>query len=292
MHSTSDLPALLGNVAGKALMQGYDNEPASHRIWTKEVEVPDFKTQSRVQLSEAPALDKVLEGGEYTHGTFGDDKEEYQLITYGRLFSVTRQALINDDLSALTRLPQAFGASASRREADEVYAILTDNPAMSDGNAIFHASHNNLMTAASLSIASLGAARAAMRTQTGLKGQATLNIVPRYLVVPAALETTAEQLLASLVDPSKSNSTPSLDFIRGLTLVVDARLDADSTTAWYLAADWNQVDTLERAYLEGQRGVSYEGRTGWEIDGMEVKARLDFAAKAIDWCGLLKNPGA
>jgi len=166
------------------------------------------------------------------------------------------------------------------------------NGSMSDGDALFHASHNNLMTAASLSIASLGAARAAMRTQTGLKGQATLNIVPRYLVVSAALETTAEQLLASFVDPSKSNSTPNLDFIRGLTLVVDARLDADSTTAWYLAADWNQVDTLELAYLEGQRGVSYEERPGWEIDGMEVKVRLDFAAKAIDWRGLLKNSGA
>lgn len=291
-HSTGDFLALLSNVAGKALIAGYDAEPASHRIWTKEVEVPDFKTQTRVQLSEAPALLPVLQGDEYTHGTFGDAKEEYQLITAGRLFSITRQALINDDMSAFTRLPQAFGASATRREADEVYGILTTNGNMSDGTALFHADHSNLMAAAALSIASLGAARAAMRIQTGLNGQATLNLVPRYLVVPAALETVAEQLLASLVDPSKSNSTPNLDFVRGLTLVVDARLDADSTTAWYLAADSMQVDTIERAYLEGQRGVSYEERPGWEVDGMEIKARLDFASKAIDWRGLLMNPGA
>ncbi len=273
-------------------MQGYDNEPASHRVWTPETEVPDFKTQSRVQLSEAPALNEVKEGGEFTHGTFGDGKGEFQLITYGRLFGITRQALINDDLSAFARTPQAFGASATRREADVVYGILTPNGNMSDGTALFHTTHGNLETAAALSIASLGSARSAMRVQTGLNGLATLNIVPRYLIVPAALETTAEQLLASLVDPTKSNATPNLDFIRGLiTLVVDARLDADSTTAWYLAADSTQVDTIERAYLEGQRGVSYEERPGWEIDGMEVKARLDFAAKAIDHRGLLKNPG-
>lgn len=292
MHSTSDFPALLSNVAGKSLMQGYDNEPATHRIWTRSVDVPDFKTQTRDQLSEAPSLNEVKEGGEYTHGSFGENKETYNIITFGRLFNITRQALINDDLSAFTRLPNSFGASASRREADVVYGILTANAAMNDGTALFHADHSNLESAAALSIVSLGSARKAMRIQTGLNGLATLNIVPRYLIVPAALETAAEQLLASLVDPTKNNDTPNLAFIRGLTLVVDARLDADSETSWYLAADYGQVDTIERAYLEGARGVSYEERPGWEIDGLEVKARLDFGAQVIDHRGLLKNPGA
>lgn len=292
MHSTSDFPSILSNVAGKSLMQGYDNEPRTHAIWTRSVDVPDFKTQTRDQLSEAPSLNEVKEGGEFTHGSFGENKEEYNIVTYGRMFNITRQALINDDLSAFTRLPNSFGASASRREADVVYSILTANAAMNDGTVLFHADHSNLESATALSIASLGSARKAMRVQTGLNGLATLNIVPRYLIVPAALETSAEQLLASLVDPTKSNDTPNLAFIRGLTLVVDARLDADSATAWYLAADWGQVDTIERAYLEGARGVSYEERPGWEIDGLEVKARLDFGAQVIDHRGLLKNPGA
>lgn len=69
------------------------------------------------------------------------------------------------------------------------------------------------------------------------------------------------------------------------------RLCADSTTAWYLAADHGQVDTIERAYLEGANGVNYEEKPGWEIDGMEVKARLDFGSQVIDHRGLLKNPG-
>ncbi|MBF0437450.1 MAG: hypothetical protein HQL77_19095, partial [Magnetococcales bacterium] len=49
--------------------------------------------------------------------------------------------------------------------------------------------------------------------------------------------------------------------------------------------------TIEYAYLEGQTGVYIETRMGFEVDGVEIKARLDFGAKAIDWRGFFKNPG-
>ncbi|SIS76252.1 phage portal protein [Phaeovulum vinaykumarii] len=70
------------------------------------------------------------------------------------------------------------------------------------------------------------------------------------------------------------------------------RLDAASETAWYLAASPNQIDTIEYAYLEGQQGAYIETRNGFDVDGVEIKCRLDFGAKAIDWRGLYKNPGA
>ena len=63
-------------------------------------------------------------------------------------------------------------------------------------------------------------------------------------------------------------------------------------TAWYLAASPNQIDTIEYAYLEGQQGAYIETRNGFDVDGVEIKCRLDFGAKAIDWRGLYKNPGA
>lgn len=125
----------------------------------------------------------------------------------------------------------------------------------------------------------------------GINGLQTLNIVPVYLIVPAALETLAEQLIASLVDPTKSNETPNLKFIRSLILVVDARLDANSTTAWYLASDFGQTETVVQLFLAGQERMSFETKEGWTINGVEYKARLDFAAKALDWRGLIKNPG-
>ena len=51
-------------------------------------------------------------------------------------------------------------------------------------------------------------------------------------------------------------------------------------------------DTIEYAYLEGQQGAYIETRNGFDVDGVEIKCRLDFGAKAIDWRGLYKNPGA
>lgn len=119
-----------------------------------------------------------------------------------------------------------------------------------------------------------------------------LNIVPRYLIIPAALEVTAEVLLASLVDPTKQNDTPNPSWIRNLELVVDPRLDEVSEKGWYLAADHNQVDTFEIAHLNGQRGVFTEEDNDFNTDNYRIKARLDFATQVIDWVGLIHNPGA
>ena len=91
---------------------------------------------------------------------------------------------------------------------------------------------------------------------------------------------------AKLVGPSTGSGAPDM------TVRYTARLDAASETAWYLAASPNQIDTIEYAYLEGQQGAYIETRNGFDVDGVEIKCRLDFGAKAIDWRGLYKNPGA
>ena len=96
-HGTSDFALLLANTAGKALRQGYVDAPGTHALWTGEREVPDFKTQSLVALSAAPDLLEVVANAEYTHGSFGEAAESFAVKTYGRLFSLSRQAIINDD---------------------------------------------------------------------------------------------------------------------------------------------------------------------------------------------------
>jgi hypothetical protein len=289
--TTSDFPLLLENVASKSLMSGYDSEPATHRAWVRQSDVSDFKQQKRVALSEAPNLELINERGEYQHGGMKEKGEGFALQTFGRIISLSRQMMINDDLDAFTKIPNALGRSAARLEADKVYGILTGNPVMADTKALFHADHNNLMTAAALSVTSLGVARATLRKQKGMQG-AILNIVPRFLIVPAALESQAEQLVASLVDPTKLNDTQQYAWIRGLEIVVDARLDEDSEVSWYLSADFNQVDTIEIAYLQGQRGAFIEQSQDFDTDALKVKCRLDFQAAPIDWIGMIKNPGA
>lgn len=291
--STSDFPELLSNAAGKSLLTGYSQAPNTHTMWTSERTVKDFKPQTLLVLGEAPGLEVVVEAGEYTFGSMPESAETFSILKYGKMIRITREALINDDLSAFTAIPASMGAAARRKEADLVYAKLNSNPTMSDSIALFHASHGNLAAvAAAPSVTSLGLARAAMRKQTGIAGLDYIDPQPRFLIVPVALETLCEQLLASLADPAKSNDTTNPAWIRGLTLVADPRLDATSATAWYLAASPQQLEGIARAYLQGETQPHIDDNEGFYTDTMDWKVRHEFAAAVVGWRALQKNAGA
>lgn len=289
-EGTSDLPSVLANVANKSLRTAYQAAPRTFTPWARQTSASDFKTITRANLSDAPALEKVNENGEFKRGAVTDGKETYQLATVGKVIGLTRQSIINDDLGAFTRIPAMFAMAAANYESDIVYGILTANAALSDSVALFHANHANLTgTGTVISVTSLGVARALLRKQTTPQG-AVMNLQPKFLIVPAALETVANQYVSqNYVAAQASNYNP---FAGTLQVISEARLDAASATAWYLGADTAQIDTVEYAYLEGQNGVFIETRQGFDVDGMEIKARLDFAAKAIDHRGLYKNVGA
>lgn len=288
---TDDFTKLLANTAGKAMELGYQSAPSGHTLFTGERDVRDFKTQTLVNLSEAPGLDEVPELSEYKQGSMSDSASTFKLATYGKVMQISRQALINDDLGSFTTLPAAFGAASRRKEADIVYGQLTGNPVLGDTFALFSAQHGNLGTAATLSVAALGAARASMRKQKGLNGLEYIDAQPKFLIVPVALESLAEQLLSSLVDPTRTNETPNLEFIRGLTLIADPRLDADSEDSWYLAASPNQIEGILRAYLAGQPRPYLDENAEFMRDAISYKVRLDFAAGVVGYRGLYKNPG-
>jgi len=289
-QGTSDFTNVLANVANKSLRKAYDAAPRTFTSWARQATAADFKTISRVSLSDAPALTKVDANGEYTRGTVTDGKETYELATYGKIVGITRQAIINDDLSAFTRIPGMLAVAAANIESDIVYGILTANAALADSVALFHATHANLTgTGTVISVDSLTIGRKSIRIQKTPK-LAPMNLAPRFLIVPAALETVAWQFTAPPIFPTAPSSANP--FMGELVTVVEARLDAASATAWYLAADTSQIDTVEYCYLEGQNGAYIETRQGFDVDGMEIKVRSDFAAKALDYRGLYKNVGA
>jgi len=292
LHSTSDFPEILAAVTNKTLRQAYEAYPRTFTAFCRRVLATDFKEMRRLQLGEAPQLLEVAEGGEFKRGTLSESEESYRVKSYGRVVAITRQVVINDDLDAFTRIPAMYGNAIAQLESDVVWGIITSNPAMADGNALFHTTHKNLAgTGAALDVSSVGAARAAMAKQTGLDKKTVLNIRPAFLIVPASLELKAEQLVAQNLVPAAASSVVPQS-IRSLALISEPRLDAASETAWYLAASPNQIDTIEYAYLEGQEGPYIETRNGFDVDGVEIKCRIDFGAKAIDWRGLYKNPGA
>lgn len=293
-HSTSDFPYILENTARKAMLMGYDEAPETFGMWTRAGNLSDFKTASRTGLSEFSDLEEVKEDGEFKHGTFGDRREQITLATYGKLFRITRQAIINDDLNAFASIPRKMGRAASRKVGDLAWGVLTANAAMADGTVLFHADHSNLAgTAALPTVTSVGAGRTAMATQTDSSGNATLNIRPAYLLCPVALEDQSRVLMSSENDPSITTRNGKPNPLRGMAEVVtDARLDVSSTTAWYLAASGQMHDTVEVAYLDGNPNPFLDQQDGWSIDGVEMKVRIDAATKALDHRTLYKNAGA
>lgn len=303
-HTTSDFANILGNVANRTLRRGYDAAEQTFRPLVREVSVSDFKTVSSVTLGEASGFQKVNENGEFKYGTISEGAEGYKIATYGEIIGVTRQVIVNDDIGAFTRIPQLLGQAAAQLESDLVWAQILGNFAMADGKALFHADHGNLATAAYLGSASLSAGRTALAMQTGMDGKTVLNIRPRYLIVPVGLETLAEQMLRGVIYPTAPGGVVP-ESLRSLQIISEPRLDtginnkavsktpiAGSATAFYLSANPGNVDTIELAYLDGNKGVYTETRQGFEIDGVQIKARLDVGAKAVDHRGLLKNPGA
>ncbi|KAG5183304.1 hypothetical protein JKP88DRAFT_290454 [Tribonema minus] len=303
--TTSDFPVILGNVVNTTLRAGYEAAGQTFRPLVRETEVSDFKAVNRAQLGEGPAFERVNEHGEFKRGLVGEGKESYKIATFGKIIAITRQVIVNDDMNAFSRIPQLLGGAAAQLESDLVWHQILANANMGDGKALFHTDHKNLLTGAgsAFGITGLGKGRALMAKQVGLDGKTVLNIRPQYLIVPVELETTAEQELKTalyVADAAKA-ATASM---KQLQIIAEPRLDnginnpavgagvAGSLTAWYLSAANSQIDTVEIAYLEGNKGVFTETRYGFDVDGVEIKGRLDVGAKTIDHRGLQKNAGA
>jgi len=286
-HSTSDFGNVLLDVANKSLLLGWEDSGETFDKWTSKGQLNDFRESHRVGLHGFKSLQKVEEGAEYKYITTNDYAgEPIALATYGNLFSITRQAIINDDLGVLSTIPQKMGRAAKRTIADLVYAVLINNQKLSDKKPLFDASHANLIEG-SLSVDSLSAGRLAMRIQEDGSGN-TLNIAPAHLLVPAALETTATTVLKSTSIEGASNSG-IINPVNGmLNIITEARFDKHDKAAFYLAATGQ---TIEVAYLDGIDVPYIETQQGFSVDGVVTKVRIDAGVAPLDYRGLVKSTG-
>lgn len=281
-HGSSDFGHILGDIAHKSMLKGYQEAEETFQLWTAKGTLTDFKPTKRVDLTSFPNLSMVADGAEYTYATMGDRAESIVLATYGKLFSITRQVVINDDLSALDRIPRSMGRAAIRTVGDLAYAVLGNNPKMSDGKPLFHADHGNLLSpAAALSTGRIDAALSAMQTQQ--EGDAILNIMAKYMLVPVALRSTAHALVNAEYAPELAEAKVP-NPVRGLVEVIaDARLDKQSKGNTYFAADPAVHDTIEVAYLDGNDQPYMEQQQGFTVDGATFKVRMDAGVAPMSW---------
>lgn len=290
INSTSTFPAIMSNLANKSVMVGFNEAETTYQLWAGKGSNRDFKEAARVALSEAGTLELVPEGGQFKQDSFGEASARTKVATYGKLFSLTRQAIINDDLGMFSKIATKYGSAAKRLVNKLVYAQLTGNVKMQDNVALFDSKHGNVAaTGEALSVKAIAKAITAMRRQKGIQGEVTLNVTPKYLVVPPELEMTAYQIVNSTAAVDGVNSGVANPYKGRFIVVADAELtDPD---AWYLVADATQHDTIEVTYLNGVETPRLETRQGFDVDGIEYKVAFDCGVSALDFRGLYKNAG-
>ncbi len=287
-HSSSDFGNILLDVANKSVLKGWEAQPESFERFCKKGQLSDFKIANRVGLDGFKALDKVEEGAEYKYATLSDHGEKIMLATYGKIFSITRQAIINDDMNMLMSVPEKMGRAAKRTIGNLVWAIITGNPKMSDNKALFHADHKNLGSGAP-SVETISALCELMESQ--MIGEESLNIQPAFAMVPPNLKRTMLQTVKSSsvkgADVNAGIANPIQDL---LEVISEPRLKTNSDKAWYVAAGLGE-DTIEVAYLDGIDTPYIEQQDGFTVDGVATKVRIDAGVAPLDYRGLAKSTG-
>ena len=283
-HSSSDFGQILIDVAHKSLLKGWETAAENFDQFTSRGTLTDFRAAKRVGLGDFGHLPQVGEGEEYTYGTIGDEGASVALATYGQLFTITRQAILNDDMHLLTKIPEKMGQAARATIAKLVFALLTGNAKAQDGKALFDASHKNTITNAVLDLANIDKGIQLMNGFVNARGE-PLAIEPEFMLLPTSMYTRGLQLIKSAsVEGADANSgiiNPLRDIV---TPVKSARLQAADEKSWYLI----NKEAIEVSYLDGIDTPYMEQQQGFTVDGVSTKVRIDAGVNVIDYRGIVK----
>jgi hypothetical protein len=290
--TTASFSYLLGTSMNKRLLKDYQAWPAEWAKFCTIVPVRDFKQQSRVRFGAFGSLPIVAEDTAYTAVTLTDSAATYVPQKRGNLVTVSREVIINDDLQAVKQIPTKLAVAAAYTLAEFVYAFLSGNPNIYDGNALFTsgAPHNNL-GASALSTSAMQTGVTAMREQTNYAGK-RIGLRPRYLVVPPELEWTAMVATKSAGVPGSNNNdiNPMLGYV---TPIVSPQLS--SSTQWFLIADPREVDTIEIGFVGGQVNPALFLQDSpllglnFSQDAISFKVRHEYGGCVTDYRGLYRG---
>lgn len=280
--TTGALPALLADTTQAALVRGYEDAMPTYQIWARIGQLRDFRPQYLVNVGLDAEPVKIPENGEFTEAQLKENKKFVRLDTYGRSYSYTRQAFINDDQDVLVTIPYQLAQKFAMAINREAYKALTGGS---------YSANVNLGTAGAISTTTLAEAMTLLRKQKGDLSKNSLRIMPRYLVVPVSQSAVAAQLLVSTADPEANNSGVANIYRGALTLVDDPELDDISTKAWYLLGNQVQGEGVEVDFLNGNRTPILESQVSFETLGWKYRMYLDYGVKLLSTTGIVKNAG-
>jgi hypothetical protein len=290
--TTATFTYLLGTSMNKRLLRDYQTWTAEWMKFCIIVPIRDFKQQTRVRMGAFGSLPIVPEDSAYTSVTLQDSAATYVPQKRGNLVTVSREAIVNDDLNAIRTIPTKLAAAAAYTLAEFVYGFLSSNPTIYDGSALFTsgAPHSNLGSS-SLSTAAMQSGVTAMREQTNFAGK-RIGLRPKFLIVPPELEFSAMVMTKSAGVPGSPNNdiNPMLGYV---TPIVSPQLT--NTTQWFMAADPQVVDTIEIGFVGGQVNpvllIQDQPLYGLNFtqDIVSYKCRHEYGGCVIDFRGLYRG---
>lgn len=290
----ADFPVLLENVMGKILLGAYATTPDTWSRVCKIESVDDFRTSPRYRTGSLGVLEAVNENGEFKNLAIPDGKKlTIQTATKGKMIAITRQMIINDDMSAFADLTAKLGRSAKLSIETDFYALLAQNSGLGPtvgANPFFHSSNGNVnATASAIGTAGFDADRVIMAAQKDAENNEFLDIRPEILLIPSGQLAAARVVNNSAYDHD-STKLQKPNAVQGLfrDIIDTPRL---SGTRRYLFANPSQVAAFVVAFLNGQQNPTIESKDGWRTDGTEMKVRLDYLVQPFDVKGALTNAG-
>lgn len=300
-NPASAFPSMLDNAINKAYVEGHKKVAVTFDRITKKGTLKDFKIANNNYLAgPVGEFKRVPENGELKHDSYKDVKlPTRKLETYGRQFTLTRQAFINDDIDLITKMPARYAASARKTINTQVYEILVNNPAIYDGTVLFSKAHGNLVTTGTgITKESMQAMILALQAQKNEFGEAII-IRPAKIVVPVGMSFEIYTLFNSPTINTTGNTqaaNPLYRYANQIEIIEDPAINMiaggfGKAMPWFLFGANDDTDFIQVDYLNGQevptiRRSEVPGTLGfiWDI-------YLDWGISVMDFRGAIKNPG-
>jgi ATP-dependent protease ClpP protease subunit len=281
MNTTSDFPNIVADVANKVLLAAYQAQPRTFLPVSKQSTATDFKAKHAIEIGGGSDLKEVNEKGEFEVGSVSESDRSYKVLTFGRIFNFSRQLLVNDSIGAFDQFFSNIGSLAARKESTIVWSLVKTGAVYSAGNKNLAASGTALDEAA------LDAMRKLFRKMKGLDGE-PINITMQHLAVSSDRELEAQKLLSAVLAATTGDVNV---FANSFSLIVEPLLDDVTNDPFYGFANPMLAPALEHSYLEGEEAPYIETKAGFEVDGIQIKARHDFGAGWIGHRGSVKHKG-
>lgn len=291
MHTTSDFPAVFENALNKRLIAGYQLATPVYSQISMRADFTDFRPHPMVNTGSMPLLQPLNEKGEIKYGTIGDKKETVALVALAIAIGITRQMIVNDDLGAIDRMLTTQGAAVARTEEANFFAMMLTasgaGPTLTETTrAVFNTTDATLAASgAAITVASLGAGRAAIQKHKGINGE-DLALTPSILLVGPDKLTEAQQLVETIQPNQPSSVNP---FSGRLTVISTPKITGN---AWYLLPDPGVQALFMHGFLQGDEGPRLRMDEPFGMQGVRYSVERDFGVGAIDWRGGWRNPGA